>query len=174
MKWENLSKLVDICKEELNNYGYFMAQLNHGLNDRERFYDPRNFIVLQSQKGTFRTNCMDCLDRTNVVQGVFSRYVAHHQLNKLDLIDIADKLGAFEKFPGPLEESFRHGWTNNADVLSYLYTGTPALKTDFTRTGKRTHQGALNDGINAVTRYYINNFTDGYYHDCLDIATLKL
>ena len=23
-------------------------------------------------------------------------------------------------------------------------------------------------------RYYINNFTDGYYHDCLDIATLKL
>jgi hypothetical protein len=25
MKWENLSKLVDICKEELNNYGYFMV-----------------------------------------------------------------------------------------------------------------------------------------------------
>lgn len=25
-----------------------------------------------------------------------------------------------------------------------------------------------------MTRYYINNFTDGYYHDCLDIATLKL
>jgi hypothetical protein len=58
--------------------------------------------------------------------------------------------------------------------MSYLYTGTPALKTDFTRTGKRTHRGALNDGINAVMRYYINNFTDGYYHDCLDIATLKL
>ena len=55
-----------------------------------------------------------------------------------------------------------------------MYTGTPALKTDFTRTGKRTHRGALDDGINSVTRYYINNFTDGYYHDCLDIATLKL
>lgn len=25
MKWENLSKLVDICKEELSNYGYFMG-----------------------------------------------------------------------------------------------------------------------------------------------------
>jgi len=55
-----------------------------------------------------------------------------------------------------------------------LYTGTPALKTDFTRTGKRTMAGAMWDGINSVTRYYINNFTDGYYHDCLDIATLKL
>ena len=58
--------------------------------------------------------------------------------------------------------------------MSYLYTGNQALKTDFTRTGKRTYQGAINDGINAVTRYYINNFTDGYYHDCLDISTLKL
>ena len=58
--------------------------------------------------------------------------------------------------------------------MSYLYTGTPALKTDFTRTGKRTYKGAINDGINAVCRYYINNFTDGYYHDCLDISTLRL
>ena len=69
---------------------------------------------------------------------------------------------------------FREGWTDNADVMSYLYTGTPALKTDFTRTGKRTMKGAMNDGVNSVTRYFINNFTDGYYHDCLDIATMQL
>lgn len=81
---------------------------------------------------------------------------------------------AFEVLPAQLEEVFREGWTDNADVLSYLYTGTPALKTDFTRTGKRTYKGALNDGINSVTRYYINNFLDGYNHDCYDVATLKL
>ena len=69
---------------------------------------------------------------------------------------------------------FRDGWTDNADVMSYLYTGTPALKTDFTRTGKRTIKGAIADGVNSVTRFYINNFTDGYYHDCLDIATQQL
>ena len=94
----------------------------------------------------------------------------------MDLIDLPanGKISPFQKFPNALEEVFREGWTNNADVLSQLYTGTPALKTDFTRTGKRTYQGAINDGINSLTRYYINNFTDGYYHDCLDIATLKL
>ena len=58
--------------------------------------------------------------------------------------------------------------------MSYLYTGTPALKTDFTRTGKRTMKGAFDDGVNSLTRYFINNFTDGYYHDCLDIATCQL
>ena len=84
------------------------------------------------------------------------------------------KPGPFEEFPPALEAVFREGWTDNADVMSYLYTGTPALKTDFTRTGKRTYRGAINDGINSVTRFYINNFTDGYYHDCLDIATVQL
>lgn len=80
----------------------------------------------------------------------------------------------FEKFYAPLEEAFRESWTDNADRISILYTGTPALKTDFTRTGKRTWKGALNDGRNAVTRYYINNFCDGYNHDCLDLALGKL
>lgn len=28
--------------------------------------------------------------------------------------------------------------------------------------------------MNAVTRYYINNFCDGYNHDCLDITLGKL
>jgi len=34
-------------------------------------------------------------------------------------------------------------WANNADVMSIFYTGTPTLKTDFTRTGKRSCYGAL-------------------------------
>ncbi len=56
----------------------------------------------------------------------------------------------FEKFADNLEEAFREAWTNNADRISILYTGTPALKTDFTRTGKRTFKGAINDGVNAI------------------------
>lgn len=73
-----------------------------------------------------------------------------------------------------MEDKFRNSWSDNADSMSKLYTGTPALKTDFTRTGKRTYMGAINDGINSVTRYYINNFTDGYICDCLDLMTLRI
>ena len=40
-------------------------------------------------------------------------------------------------------------------------SGTGALKTDFTRTGKRTLRGILNDGWNSTLRFYINNFLDG-------------
>jgi phosphatidylinositol 4-phosphatase len=93
---------------------------------------------------------MDCLDRTNVVQSVISRNIAHKQLWKMNIAG-EPKGDPFEKFSaGLLEEAFREAWTDNADRISILYTGTPALKTDFTRTGKRTWKGALNDGKNAV------------------------
>jgi len=32
----------------------------------------------------------------------------------------------------------------------------------------------MNDGKNSLHRYYINNFTDGYNHDSLDLALGKL
>jgi hypothetical protein len=57
---------------------------------------------------------------------------------------------------------FKSVWADNADVISTQYSGTGALKTDFTRTGKRTYLGALHDLSNSVTRYYKNNFMDGF------------
>ena len=53
-------------------------------------------------------------------------------------------------------------WANNADAISEQYAGTGALKTDYTRTGKRSFKGVLNDGLNSATRYYLNNFKDGF------------
>ena len=77
----------------------------------------------------------------------------------------------FEKFADDkLESVFRDIWTNNADAISILYTGTPALKTDFTRTGRRSYKGASSDAFKSFKRYYINNFCDGYNHDCIDLA----
>lgn len=80
----------------------------------------------------------------------------------------------FEALPKELEETFREMWTNNADRLSLLYSGTGALKTDFTRTGKRTYMGALEDGKRAVIRYFINNFYDTYNQNALDLLLGKI
>lgn len=52
-------------------------------------------------------------------------------------------------------------WADNADVISCAYSGTGALKTDFTRTGNRTKAGALQDLQNSIVRYIKNNFLDG-------------
>jgi hypothetical protein len=36
---------------------------------------PGSMTVIGAQKGVMRVNCIDCLDRTNVVQGVIARKV---------------------------------------------------------------------------------------------------
>ena len=159
-------------KEKLNGFEYFMASLDYALDQRDKL-NERTCKVERKQVGNIRVNCMDCLDRTNVVQSVLSRNIAHKQLWKLGLSS-EPRGDPFEKFSPMLEEAFREAWTDNADTISILYTGTPAQKTDFTRYGKRTIRGALNDGIYSVQRYYINNFCDGYNHDCLDVALGKL
>ena len=44
-----------------------------------------------------------------------------------------------------------------------------ALKGDFTRTGVRTKRGAVDDGINSVQRYYLNNFIDADRQEGMDL-----
>jgi len=47
-------------------YGYFMAEMEAGFGQRE-LIDAQTCRITSTQSGVMRTNCMDCLDRTNVV-----------------------------------------------------------------------------------------------------------
>jgi len=51
------------------------------------------------------------------------------------------------------------------------YSGTGALKTDFTRTGKRTRLGAFVDLTKSTRRYFMNNYFDGPRQDAFDLFT---
>jgi len=51
-----------------------------------------------------------------------------------------------------LQDIYRNVWADHADYISVQYAGTGALKTDYTRTGKRTFYGLLQDGWNAANR----------------------
>jgi hypothetical protein len=117
---------------------------------------------------------MDCLDRTNVVQSVFARYILHDILNKLGIENKGKQISAFESLPDKLEEDFRVSWTKNADVISILYSGTPAMKTDFTLTGRRTVKGAIMDLVYGVKRYFLGNFYDWHTQDIIDVSIGRL
>lgn len=105
-------------------------------------------IVLQ-QEGVFRTNCLDCLDRTNLVQTILSSMA-------LELF-LSQQGAALST-----EVQMRHStlWADNGDSLSKIYAGTGALKSSFTRHGKMSLAGALADARKTATRLYVNNFSD--------------
>ena len=161
MRWENLSKLMDIVMQDLQSFGYGIQATSGEWTQR--------------QKGVIRTNCMDNLDRTNVVQSLFARAVLLAQIKAIEAgRPEAVKEAPLESAHAEFEKAFKNVWANNADAMSLLYSGTPALKTDFTRTGRRTKLGAIKDGINSVTRYYLNNFCDGHRQDAVDLFLGKV
>ncbi|KAJ3443316.1 phosphatidylinositide phosphatase sac1 [Anaeramoeba flamelloides] len=153
MRWYNLKKLMDQINEDIDDYSYYADKFN-----------STDLQIQKQQTGTFRTNCIDCLDRTNVVQSLIERRTLNDQLIFLNILGSEEKFETNQAF----EFYFKNLWADHADAISKSYSGTPALKTDFTRTGKRTFKGLLNDGKNSVKRYYINNFKDGQNQDNLD------
>ena len=163
MKFENVSKLITLIGEnEWDHVGYFQANVvtaSAGGGQRRQ-----QWSVVKQQRGVFRTNCIDCLDRTNVVQAALAQHVLHGQLSTLLPSVVSGSV-----LPGQVTSMLRVCWANNADAMSVQYSGTGALKTDYTRTGKRTMKGALKDGVNSVTRYYLNNFKDGNNQDRVDL-----
>ncbi|KAG0209749.1 hypothetical protein BGX28_009969 [Mortierella sp. GBA30] len=162
MKYENIERLIKSQEGPVLELGYcWLAPRNTNPGQKK----DESFERLYEQKGVIRTNCMDCLDRTNVVQSAIGRYILNHQLLRLGIASFPDKgLSVYEDF----ENVFNHVWANNGDAISREYAGTSALKGDFTRTGKRNLQGMINDATNSMARMYQNTFKDYFRQAAID------
>lgn len=77
--------------------------------------------VLREQRGTIRTNCLDCLDRTNCVQTFLGLDLLNEQIQLLSLQDKKQSMSRFE-------EVFRQMWVNNGNEVSKIYAGTGAIQ----------------------------------------------
>ncbi|KJZ79664.1 hypothetical protein HIM_01133 [Hirsutella minnesotensis 3608] len=139
MKFENVSHLLLQLRDRLEELGSTRRQ-----DDK----------ILQRQKGVVRTNCMDCLDRTNVCQSSFAKHMLELQLRE-DGIDMGAQLDQETAW-------FNTLWADNGDAVSKQYASTAAMKGDYTRTRKRDYRGALNDLGLSLARFY-NGMVNDYF-----------
>ncbi|KRZ56095.1 Nodal modulator 1, partial [Trichinella nativa] len=135
MNFDRLNYLIDQLMPEIHRLGYFSIKKG-------------DTAELKMQTGVFRTNCMDCLDRTNVVQSMIAKRSLECQFQSMKILRSGDSLFRYPAF----ESIYRNLWADNGDACSVQYAGTAALKSDFTRTGKRTFAGLALDGYNALVR----------------------
>lgn len=159
MRMDKAYALVQRLRDALDNQGYFRGTDN--LSSIDEKIEAKSL-----QSSVMRTNCMDCLDRTNVVQSMFARHMLDRIFEELGLMS---RGSTFRDEDPAFEFLFRNIWADNADTVSNSYSGTGAMKTDVTRTGKRTKAGALQDARIGVTRYFKNNFFDGPRQDSFDL-----
>ena len=158
LKWHRAQLLLDQLTDGLRRGQYFRGVEMPG--------NTSGAIDIRTQQAAVvRTNCMDCLDRTNVVQSMLGRHILTRQLVDVGIL----RLGEASSDDRTFEHLFRNMWADNADVVSKSYSGTGALKTDFTRTGTRTRAGMVQDLNNSITRYCKNNFLDGPRQDAFDL-----
>ncbi|KAJ3359636.1 hypothetical protein HDU91_004855 [Kappamyces sp. JEL0680] len=184
MNFTNMEILVDRVRLPLVNSGWFVAE-----GEVPSLHSKGSLRVSKIQTGTVRVSCLDSLDRTNVTCSLFARYMVPYQVQS-----ISPGLPAVQVLPATgvspnevrdpvastrkaLEDGYgllTNLWADSGDSISLIYAGTGALKSDVTRTGKRqVFQGSYNDGLNSLTRYYLNNFTHGHLQDTYDLLTGK-
>uniref|UniRef100_A0A3B4H5T3 phosphoinositide 5-phosphatase n=1 Tax=Pundamilia nyererei TaxID=303518 RepID=A0A3B4H5T3_9CICH len=133
-------------------------QLNKFVEECGFFYYSGETGILRTQGGTMRTNCLDCLDRTNSVQAFFALEMLPKQLEQMGLTEKPQLVARFQ-------EVFRTMWSANGDSVSKIYAGTGALD------GK-AKAGKLKDGARSVTRTIQNNFFDSSKQEAIDILRL--
>jgi len=144
-----------------------------------RFYveDTVKRTIQLTQKGTVRTNCLDCLDRTNFFQGKVAIAVFDAQMRQFGV----DLTAAFGEDPlsqldndstkacHPFISNFKNIWADNGDAISIHYAGTGSVISNVTRTGKRNFFGLIDHGMKTISRFYIGNFEDQIKQECIDV-----
>uniref|UniRef100_A0A8C1ILG8 Synaptojanin-1 n=1 Tax=Cyprinus carpio TaxID=7962 RepID=A0A8C1ILG8_CYPCA len=133
-------------------------QINKFLEECGFFYYSGEAGIQRCQTGTIRSNCLDCLDRTNSVQAFIALEMLPKQLEDMGLTEKPQLVARFQ-------EVFRSMWSTNGDSVSKIYAGTGALD------GK-AKGGKLKDGARSVTRTIQNNFFDSSKQEAIDILRL--
>ncbi|KAJ1732814.1 Inositol-1,4,5-trisphosphate 5-phosphatase 1 [Coemansia biformis] len=146
--FDRVQALVRQLEPTLASYKYYLV-------------DNASDDVVSFQRGVQRTNCIDCLDRTNVVQSVVSRSAIGEFLRTSDSVPryTADAV------IGGLGQM----WGANGNAISQLYTGTDALKSDVTTSGKSGWVGFLSDASKSLSRLMQNNFQDKGKQGVIDV-----
>jgi endonuclease/exonuclease/phosphatase family metal-dependent hydrolase len=159
--YEAASGIERYIRSSTDGFMFFMSE-------EEEVYDKDGNMKLKStpvlqQEGVFRTNCLDCLDRTNLIQTMLSQFALALFLRQ-------------HQEPGTADFWARHRtlWADNGDTLSRIYAGTGALKSSFTRHGKMSLGGMLSDARKSATRVYVNNFADKGRQNTIDVLLGRL
>jgi hypothetical protein len=102
MRWNRVQMLVDQLEPDLRREGYYL-------------YDTTTNIQ-KVQTSVVRTNCMDCLDRTNVVQSTIARWVLNRQLRTIGILQSTEVIENDEAFM----QIFKNGKNKNMYIFRIL------------------------------------------------------
>ncbi|KAM3183565.1 hypothetical protein ACTXT7_010097 [Hymenolepis weldensis] len=157
-----IDHLLEVAEECIRATGIFFSGGLKPVSDTfsreeyiERTRQLMNIDVCPRQHGIVRTNCVDCLDRTNTAQFVLGHVAIGYQLHAIGLL-ANTKLSFDSKVSKVLRDLFgEHG-----DMLALQYGGSGVVHNIETYQNPSTSRVNSRDILQTLSRYYSNNFID--------------
>ncbi|KAL1339442.1 hypothetical protein HN51_027638 [Arachis hypogaea] len=152
-KQASMDKDVD-REAEVNNCYYS--------GDENKEYSVRPEML---QAGVLRTNCIDCLDRTNVAQYAYGLTALGRQLQVLEFSE-----SPYIDLDNSLAKELMAVYESMGDTLAFQYGGSAAHNKIFSeRRGQWKAATQSQEFLRTLQRYYNNTYADGDKQKAINI-----
>ncbi|ORX95799.1 SacI homology domain-domain-containing protein [Clohesyomyces aquaticus] len=146
-----IGTLENIAEKVLQRTGFF----HNGDSDYD---NPR------VQNGVARTNCIDCLDRTNACQFVIGKRALGRQLQALGVIK-----GNTVEYDTDCVDIFTRMFHGHGDEIAIQYGGSHLVNTMATYRKLNHWQSSSRDMVESFKRYYHNSFLDSQRQEAYNL-----
>lgn len=138
-------------REVVENQKFYCLFFDDEINAKE---------VKSRQKGVFRINCLDCIERSGIMESKLSALQLVYALKHIG-INIFDNtqtnvLDYFDDTSQPLSYLFNSIWGSNADFLSEQYTGTKSAHSFFYKPSYQLIDKIIDHALVSISRTFID------------------
>ncbi|CAL1390140.1 unnamed protein product [Linum trigynum] len=152
-------KHFDNGHEDTNNLESKLREVGNVANGNHSTKQP------MFQNGVLRTNCIDCLDRTNVAQFAYGLAALGCQLHALGVLD-SSKID----LEAPLADHLMGFYESMGDTLAHQYGGSAAHNKIFSeRRGQWKAATQSQEFFRTLQRYYSNAYMDAQKQDAINV-----
>lgn len=129
------------------------------------FHNGKTLGETKIQRGIIRTNCIDCLDRTNAAQFIICKEALYQQLKSLGFLASPSSLDYDSDLINILTEMFH----DHGDTIAVQYGGSNLVNT--MDSYRRINQWSSHtiDILNSIKRIYSNSFIDVIRQEAINL-----
>ncbi|KAF8751532.1 SacI homology domain [Rhizoctonia solani] len=164
-KQDVISYLEDYAEMSINLTGFFHSgpePFSHKLRSESEAVPYRDTMLVQN--GVCRTNCVDCLDRTNAAQFVFGKRALGHQLYALGVVETPQL-----EFDSDAVNMLTEMYHDHGDTIALQYAGG-ALVNRVESYRRMPHWNSHSrDVIENMRRFYANSVLDADKQASIDV-----
>ncbi|KAG9103896.1 phosphatidylinositol-3,5-bisphosphate 5-phosphatase [Ceratobasidium sp. 370] len=164
-KQDVISYLEDYAEQSINLTGFFHSgpePFSHKLRSESEAVPYRDTMLVQN--GVCRTNCVDCLDRTNAAQFVFGKRALGHQLYVLGVVETPQL-----EFDSDAVNMLTEMYHDHGDTIALQYAGG-ALVNRVESYRRMPHWNSHSrDVIENMRRFYHSSVLDADKQAAIDV-----